>query len=46
MFEPVGTRWYVLRIIELRVLPDAAMTVWSGLISLETAVNDAFAIQT
>ena len=43
VFESVGAHGYVLRI---KVLADAAMAVGHGLESLETEVNDAFAIQT
>ena len=43
MFESEGTRGHVLRINELRVLADA-MAVRRGLVSLKTAVDDAFAI--
>ena len=46
MFESVDTRGYVLHIIELRVLADAAMTVARGLVSWETAVDEAFTVQT
>ena len=46
VFESVDTRGYVLRIIELRVFADAAMAVVRGLVSWETAVDGAFAIQT
>jgi hypothetical protein len=45
VFESVGTRGYVLRIIELRVLADAAMAVARGPVSWKTAEDDAFAIQ-
>jgi hypothetical protein len=46
VFESVDTRGNVLRIIELRVFADAAMAVVRGLVSWETAVDGAFAIQT
>jgi hypothetical protein len=46
VFESVDTRRYVLLLIELGVLADAAMAVGRGLVSWETAVDDAFAIQT
>jgi hypothetical protein len=46
VFESVDTHQYVLRIIELRVLADAAMAVARGLVSWETAVDGAFAMQT
>jgi hypothetical protein len=37
---------YVVQITELRVLADAAMAVVRGLVSWETVVDGAFAIQT
>ena len=46
VFEPVGSRGYVLRVNELGVLADAAIAIGGRLVSLEAAVNDAFAIQT
>ena len=46
VFESVGTRGYVLRIIELRVLADATMAIVCELVSRETAVDGAFPIQT
>jgi hypothetical protein len=48
VFESVDIRGYVLRIVEskLRVLANAAMAVARVLVSWETAVDDAFAVQT
>ncbi len=46
VFESVVTRGYVLQITELRVLADTATAVVRGLVSWETAVDGAFAIQT
>ncbi len=46
VLESIDSRRYVLCIIVLRVLADAAMVPESGLISRETAVDNTFAIQT
>jgi hypothetical protein len=46
VFKSVNIRGYVLLLLKLRVLADAAMAVVRVLVSWETAVDDAFAIQT
>ncbi len=46
VLESIDSRRYVLCIIVLRVLADAAMVPESGLVSRETAVDNTFAIQT
>lgn len=46
VFESLDTHEYVFRIIELRVLANAAVAVGREPISRETAVDGAFAMQT
>ena len=45
VFKPIDIRGYVL-LLKLRELADAAMAVVRVLVAWETAVDDAFAIQT